>query len=75
MENIIEIQSKFGVEKCKNQTTADGPHDKREMPACAFRLVNTEVKSTSAFSKKCARSVVFVRLRCQILQVFSYKMC
>ena len=38
--------------KCKNRTAADGPHDKREMPACAFRLVNTEVKPTSAFSKR-----------------------
>ena len=48
---MIKIPSKFGVEKCKIRTAADGPHDKHEMPACAFRLVNTEVKSTSAVSK------------------------
>ena len=50
-KNMIKIQSKSGVETCKIRTAADGPHDKHEMPACAFRLVNTEVKSTSAVSK------------------------
>ena len=64
LEKHDKIQSNFGVEKCKNQTAADGPHDKREMPACAFRLVNTEVKSTSACSKKCVRIIVFFRLKC-----------
>ena len=48
---MLKIPLKFGVEKCKIRTVADGPHDKHEMPACAFRLVNTEVKSTSAVSK------------------------
>ena len=37
--------------QCKHRTAADGPHDKREMPACAVRSVNTEVKSTSTVSK------------------------
>ena len=41
MKILIKIPSKFGVEKCKIRTVADGPHDKHEMPACAFRLVNT----------------------------------
>ena len=70
MKILIKIPSKFGVEKCKNQTTADGPHDKREMPACAFRLVNTEVKPTSAFPEICTRIPVFIRLGCQIFNVF-----
>merc|ERR1712110_1399607 len=50
-KNLLKIRSNFGVEKCKNRTAADGPHDKREMPACVSRSVNTEVKSTSAVSK------------------------
>ena len=50
-KNMIKIPSNIGVETCKIRTAADGPHDKHEMPACAFRLVNTEVKSTSAVSK------------------------
>ena len=70
-----KIRSNFGVEKCKNRTAADGPHDEREMPACVFRLVNTEVKSTSAFSKNCTSIAVFLRLWCQVLHVFSEKMC
>ena len=72
MKNLINIQSKFGVKKCENRTAADGPHDKREMPACAFRSVNTEVKSTSAFSENVHvyRIPVFIRLRCQMFNVF-----
>ena len=75
VEKQTNIRLNFGVENCKIRTAADGPHDKRKMPAWAFRLVNTEVISASAVSKKCARIIAFVRLRCSFLHVFNDNMC
>ena len=74
-ENFVQIQSKFGVGKCKNRTAADGPHDKREMPACAFRSVSTEVKSTSACSKNVHEFLFSFVYGVRFCTFLGYKMC
>ena len=48
------------MEKCKIRAAAEREHDAPEIPAHAFRLVNTSVFSTSAFSIRCLKTNEFV---------------
>ena len=48
------------MKKCKIRTAAEREHDAPEMPAHAFRLVNTSVFSTSAFSMMLKKACDFV---------------
>ena len=57
---MIKIRSKFGVESCKIRAAAEREHDAPEIPAHAFRLVNTSVFSTSAFSMMLRKACDFV---------------
>ena len=72
---MIKIRSNFGVEKCKIQTAAERGHDAPEMPAHAFRLVNTSVFSTSSFSMMLKTTDEFVSVGYHILNIFVFKMC
>ena len=48
------------MKKCKIRTAAEREHDAPEMPAHAFRLVNTSVFSKSAFSMMLRKACDFV---------------
>ena len=63
------------MEKCTIQTAAEREHDAPEIPAHAFRLVNTGVFSTSAFSMMLKKTHDFVNLGYDILSIFWWKMC
>ena len=71
----MKIKSKFGVDKCKFRTAAERQHNAPEMPAHAFRLVNTSVFSTSSFSVVLKKTHECVSGGYHFLNIFVLKMC